>query len=149
MTVTICALDANGYFTGASREIGPADGCPVGWVRAPVPELSEGEFARWTGGAWEVGVTAPPPPAPPAQVAMHRVKKAAFLTPWDGHDNLLDAIYDAFALLPAPKDELARIEFDNAPNLVRDGATTQAVCQLLSMSQAQLDELLTFAASLP
>ena len=85
----------------------------------------------------------------PNEVAMHRVKKAALLTAWPGHDDLLTAIYAAFDALPAPSNKLARIEFDNAPNLVRDGATTLAVMQILGMTEAQRDQLITFAASLP
>ena len=84
----------------------------------------------------------------PAEVAMHRVKKAALLTPW-GDGNLKDAIEAAFTALPAPKDELAAIEWGSAPNLVRDGATTVAVMAILGITEAQRDELLIFAASLP
>lgn len=147
--LTICAIDANNFYAGQSREIGLGDGCPPGWVRADAPELEEGQYARYTGSGWEIGAQEPPPPPAPGEVAMHRVKKAAYLTPWDGHDNLLDAIYDAFELLPAPKNTLAKIEFDSAPNLVRDGATTQAVCLLLGMSQGQLDDLMKIADTLP
>lgn len=90
-----------------------------------------------------------PPAEAPAEVAMHKVQKAALLRPWAGHDNLLSAIEAAFVQLPAPSDKLARIEWDKAPNLVRDGATTKAVMNILGMTQGQLDELLIFAASLP
>jgi len=91
----------------------------------------------------------PPEPGPPSQVAMHKVQKAARLTPWDGYANLKEAIEAAFAMLPAPSDALAAIEWDKAPNLVRDGATTAAVMALLGMTEAQRDDLLVFADSLP
>lgn len=90
-----------------------------------------------------------PAPTAPAEVAMHKVHKAALLTPWDGHANLKAAIEAAFDVLPAPSSALARIEWDKAPNLVRDGATTAAVMAVLGMSETQRDELLIFAASLP
>ena len=85
----------------------------------------------------------------PQEVAMHRIKKAARLTPWSGSANLLEAINTAIAGLPAPKNDLAAIEFEYAPNLVRDGLTTLAVMEAIGMTEVQRDELLTFAASLP
>lgn len=92
-----------------------------------------------------------PAPTAPAEVAMHKVHKAALLTPWgeNGETNLKAAIEAAFEQLPSPSNVLARIEWDKAPNLVRDGATTAAVMTVLGMTEAQRDELLIFAASLP
>lgn len=90
-----------------------------------------------------------PAPTAPAEVAMHKVHKAALLTPWDGADNLKAAIEAAFEELPAPSNVLARIEWDKAPNLVRDGATTAAVVTILGMTEAQRDDLLIFASTLP
>jgi hypothetical protein len=90
-----------------------------------------------------------PAPTAPAEVAMHKVHKAALLTPWEGHANLKAAIEAAFDELDAPSDALARIEWDKAPNLVRDGLTTAAVMSVLGMTEAQRDDLLIFAASLP
>jgi len=92
-----------------------------------------------------------PAPTAPAEVAMHKVHKAALLTPWgeNGETNLKAAIEAAFDTLPAPSDALARIEWDKAPNLVRDGATTAAVVAILGMTETQRDELLIFAATLP
>lgn len=91
-------------------------------------------------------------PAPaPTEVAMHKVHKAALLTPWGENDetNLKAAIEAAFEQLPAPSNVLARIEWDKAPNLVRDGATTAAVVAILGMTETQRDELLAFAYTLP
>ena len=87
----------------------------------------------------------------PEQVAMHKVHKAALLTPWgeNGETNLKAAIEAAFEQLPSPSDVLARIEWDKAPNLVRDGATTAAVVAILGMTETQRDELLAFAYTLP
>lgn len=109
-------------------------------------DLRDGELVELTEGEVEA-ITAPVPP--PAQVPMHKVQKAALLTPWTGHDNLLVAIEDAFTELPAPSDKLAAIEWNKAPNLVREGATTLAVMAILGMTETQRDDLLNFAASLP
>ena len=90
-----------------------------------------------------------PTAAAPAEVQMHKVQKAALLTSWPGAANLLAAIEEAFTQLPSPSDKLAAIEWNKAPNLVREGLTTQAVMAILGMTAEQRDELLNFAASLP
>lgn len=79
---------------------------------------------------------------------MHKVKKAALLTVW-GETNLKAAIEEAFTQLPGQSAELALIEWDSAPNLVREGLTTQAVMAILSMTPEQRDDLLLFAQTLP
>lgn len=91
------------------------------------------------------------PLPPPAEVAMHRVQKAMALTPWGDGSDLLTEAFVAIDRLPQPQRTLARIEFEKAPNLVRDGATTAAVMALLvpPMTEAERDELLVFANGLP
>lgn len=90
-----------------------------------------------------------PTAAAPAQVAMHKVQKAMVLTEW-GSSNLLTETFAAIDRLPEPQRTLARIEFEKAPNLVREGSTTTNVMALLipPMSAEQRDDLLNFAASL-
>ena len=58
----IYAIGPQGYWTGASREIGERDGMPRGWTRRPVPALAPDEYAIWNGNGWNV--TAAPPPGP-------------------------------------------------------------------------------------
>lgn len=141
------ALIVDGIVIQVWRDTASAD------LPAQVGEVVEFEAGQvvcgqlWNGS--ELSLPSPPPPTAPAQVAMHRVKKAALLTPWNGFANLLAAINTAITALPAPSNELAAIEFASAPNLVRDGLTTAAVMAELGMTEAQRDELLIFAASLP
>lgn len=132
----IAKLPAGEYDLVEVAPDGGADGGPV----------ISGQL--WDGEAFS---NPPPPAAPPApaQVAMHKVRKAARLTPWPGADHLLAAIEAAIAELPDPSDALAAIEFEYAPNLVREGVTTQAVMAVLGMTEQQRDDLLNFAASLP
>lgn len=85
----------------------------------------------------------------PAEVAMHKVEKAALLMPWPGFDNLAAAIEDGISRLPAPSNALAMIEWKRAPNLQREGLTTIAVMGLIGMTPEQRDDLLNFAATLP
>lgn len=94
-------------------------------------------------------VAALPQPTAPAEVPMHKVEKAAILMPWPGYSDLEAAILDAISQLPAPKDRLAMKEWGRAPNLQREGATTLGVMAILGMTEAQRDDLLNFAASLP
>lgn len=95
-------------------------------------------------------VAALPQPEAPSQVAMRKVQKAMVLTEW-GESDLLTETFAAIGRLPEPQRTLARIEFEKAPNLVRDGATTISVMALLipPMTPEQRDDLLNFAASLP
>lgn len=127
-------------------------------IEAVLPTLPEGEhdLREYEAGTvlcgYDAETLAPPPappPPPPAQVPMHKVRKAARLTTWPGADHLLAAIETAIGQLPAPSNALAEIEFDYAPNLVREGATTLAVMAILGMTETQRDDLMTFAASLP
>jgi hypothetical protein len=106
---------------------------------------------RTIGAAYLPGEDAPPP-AVKDEVPMHKVWKAARLTPWPPGaptGNLKDAIEAAFALLPAPYDGLAQDEWMRAQNLVRLGTTTLQVQALLDMSDEQRDALVMFADSLP
>lgn len=91
----------------------------------------------------------PTVPAAPAEVAMHKVEKAALLMPWSGFDNLAAAIEHGISQLPAPSNALAMIEWKRAPNLQREGLTTLAVMDILGMTPEQRDGLLNFAATLP
>ncbi len=112
---------------------------PDGEALAPVSrELTAEEVAALPAG-----------PAAPAEVAMHKVEKAALLMPWPGFDNLAAAIENGIGQLPAPSNALAMIEWKRAPNLQREGLTTLAVMDLIGMTPEQRDELLNFADSLP
>ena len=146
------------HLPGALATYSEAERAAYGIFALSVPDAPEGQVE--TGRALSVvdgepvlDVTFGPAPAPtaPAEVAMHKVHKAALLTPWgeNGETNLKAAIEAAFELLPPPSNVLARIEWDKAPNLVRDGATTAAVVAILGMTETQRDELLIFAATLP
>ena len=46
-------IGSDNLWTGESREIGRFDGAPKGWTRAHLPELTEGESAKWVG-HWEI-----------------------------------------------------------------------------------------------
>ena len=84
----IYAIGRQGYWTGASREIGDRDGMPRGWTRRPVPDLTPDEYAIWNGSGWNV--TAVPPPGPviaPADVRAERARRLALGFEYDFGDD--------------------------------------------------------------
>lgn len=58
--LTVCKIDEYGFFAGQTRQIGEADGCPQGWVRASAPTVPNGKFAIFNGGAWAYVSEGPP-----------------------------------------------------------------------------------------
>lgn len=91
----------------------------------------------------------PPEAAPlPAEVPMHKILKAALITPWPGHDNLDAAIRAAFAALPHPQNLLALAEYHRAVNFVTSGVTTQNTKAALGMSDAQFRDLVLTAVAM-
>ncbi|ALF01680.1 hypothetical protein CPT_Percy46 [Caulobacter phage Percy] len=68
---TICLVDDAGVFQGSVRTIGEADGCPPGWVRAPVPEHYPGYYAVLSSTGWTHVPVAPVAPLPvPERISM-------------------------------------------------------------------------------
>ena len=121
------------------------------WDQAP-EDTSEHIF-RGAGGdagigwSWDGSCLIAPPPAPPVapdQVAMHRAKKALVIQGWmPAVEAAIDAIDNEISR------RCARIEFDTAPNLQREGATTLAIMAAVGMTPAQRDEMLLLAQTLP
>lgn len=123
----IAALKAQGYHFKAT---------PQGEVQFTAEE--EAELAA--------RLAAAPEPSPlPAQVAMHKILKAALITPWPGHDSLDAAIRAVFASLPYPQDVLALAEYERAPNFVTAGVTTQNTKAALGMTDEQFRDLVLTA----
>lgn len=52
--MNIYETDPDNFWTGVSKEITEADGCPVGWTRIAPPDLQEGQLARLDGIVWTV-----------------------------------------------------------------------------------------------
>lgn len=124
-------------------EITPADPPPTGQVTVSL------ELTVVGGQIVEVATYGPEETVPDEEVPMHKVLKAAILTPWPGFENLLEAIEDGISRLPSPQNMLAQAEWDRAPNLQRQGATTFAVMALIGMTEEKRDELLIKAMAMP
>ncbi|WCD56177.1 hypothetical protein [Caulobacter phage KSC] len=72
MDYTIRRVDGRGVYQGETSTVGAADGCPPGWVRAPIPENYVGHYAILTDGYWTYVTDLPPePPSPvPERLSM-------------------------------------------------------------------------------
>lgn len=84
------------------------------------------------------------PPPLPAEVAMHRAKKALVIQGW------MDDVEAAIAAIPNDiQRRCVQIEFDTAPNMVREGATTLGIMAAIGMTPEQRDEMFALALTLP
>lgn len=111
---------------------------------APAGEVELSRALTLQNGAPAWTATYGPQPLP-AEVPMHKILKAALITPWPGHDNLDAAIRAAFASLPYPQDVLALAEYERAPNFVTAGVTTQNTKAALGMTDEQFRDLVLTA----
>lgn len=97
-----------------------------------------------TTGAVTIEPCEPAVPTIPEEIPMHRAKKAMVINGW------MDAVNAAIDAIENPISRACtRIEFDTAPNLVRQGATTLAVMAAIGMSETQRDEMILLAVTLP
>jgi hypothetical protein len=93
-----------------------------------------------------IGAAAPAgQPAPlPAEIPMHKAKKALVIM--GREDDVLEAINSI-------ENEISRRcilhEYNSAPNLVLDGASTQLIMGLIGMDEAEKTALAELALSLP
>ena len=115
------------------------------YIASTALALQDGQIARVATYA-----DIPPPEAAPlpAEVPMHKILKAALITPWPGHDSLDAAIRAAFASLPYPQNVLAQAEYDRALNFVTSGVTTQSTKAALGMTDEQFRDLVLLAAGM-
>lgn len=51
--MNIYEIGSNGYWTGQTKSLVDIKGIPRGWTRSPVPVLSAGTAAFWTG-EWNI-----------------------------------------------------------------------------------------------
>ena len=138
----IYQIGSNGYWTGASKEIGDKDGAPRGWTRSPLPDLGEGEYAAWGGNGWRIvgEYVAPPPPPPPVPDVVSRFQAKAALSA----AGLLPAVEAALA----DADPLAQLAWAEAIEFRRQSPTILALATALGLTDAQVDDLFHAAASI-
>ena len=109
-------------------------------VPPPVNSANQGAFFRE--GAWVVETALPPQPQTPQSVTMRQARLALLSA------GLLAAVNAAIAAMPGVAGEAARIEWEFAQTVERDSPLLVGVSAGLNLTAAQIDELLTLAATL-
>ena len=119
---------------------------PADWMGkthiAPPPfnPVNQGAFFRE--GAWAVETALPPQPQTPQSVTMRQARLALLSA------GLLAAVNAAIAAMPGVAGEAARIEWEFAQTVERDSQLIVVVSAGLNLTAAQIDDLLTLAATL-
>ena len=139
--------DPQGIYT-QTVQIDPMAPLPgAGTLTAP-PETTGTQVAQLRGDAWMVLPERPPlpePPPPPVPTSCSPAQGLVALFAVKGITE--DAIHAAIAQIPDPVERYkAQIGFTRATQWERQSATMQAMAALLSLSEADLDALFTFAA---
>lgn len=88
-------------------------------------------------------VPEPPQPAPIPNIVTMRQARLALL-----QSNLLSSVDAAIASLPSPQKEAAQIEWEYSQEVHRDKELVGMLAPALGLTEAQLDDLFTLAASL-
>lgn len=83
-----------------------------------------------------------PPQAVPQSVTMRQARMALLQA------GLLQTVNDAIAAMPGIEGDAARIEWEFSSEVHRDKALVQSLAPTLRMTDAELDDLFTLAATL-
>lgn len=127
--------------------IGNAGALPaelVGLADESLADLSWADPALGYDGQGFVPVTVPDPPPPvPAEVPMYKARKVLII------HGLMDTVANALASMAGEAGELARVDWEYAPNLVRDSALVENLASAIGLTSDQVDALVIEAATLP
>jgi hypothetical protein len=141
---TVSQLDVAGYFVGpAEADESPLEPgvflLPAGAVDAPPPSVPEGFRAKWENNIFvleQVIPPEPPPPAIPASVTMRQARLALHRA------GLLTQVNSTIT------DPEAQIEWEYATTVERNSPLVQNLAAGLGLTEQQLDDLFTTAATL-
>ena len=119
----------------------------AGTLTAP-PETTGTEVAQWRGDAWLILPERPPLPEPPPPSVPQSCTPAQGLVALYAVKGITeDDVHAAITQIPDPVQRYtAQIGFTRATLWERQSATMQAMALLLSLSEADLDAMFTFAA---
>lgn len=117
-TITLCGIDAKGYWDGTSREGLETEGAQPGWVMATPPTVPDGQFAVWIGGrgVWEFDSLGPNAVFPSEDALKARERRDVLLKTtvdtmnpirWESFDDTKKDEWRAYrqALLDVPAQE--------------------------------------------
>jgi hypothetical protein len=114
-----------------------------GLTNESLADLSWTDPALGYGGQGFVPVYAPAPPSIPAQVPMYKARKVLII------HGLTSAIEDALAGMTGEAGDLARVDWEYAPNLVRYSPLVENLANAVGLTSDQIDALVIEAAALP
>lgn len=140
--ITLYIWDAAGIYSH-SVDCDPKSALPLRSTPTAPPELNEGEYARWVGGAWAIVTEIPPiPAAVPEKVTMRQARLAVHAA------GLLPQVQTAIDALPEPSRTAAQIEWDYSSEVFRNREFVNLLGGQLGLTGEQLDELFIQAATL-
>ena len=119
----------------------PADWMGVTLLPPPAHDRAT-QSAFFRDGSWVVETALPPQPQTPQSVTMRQARLALLSA------GLLAAVNAAIAAMPGVAGEAARIEWEFAQAVERDSPLIVGVSAGLNLTAAQIDDLLTLAATL-
>lgn len=143
--ITFYTVDAQRIFI-ESIEVDPLGPLPSPCFTIAPPETTGTEVARWNGTWWEVleerPVVVPQPVPIPQSVTMRQASLALFQAGY------LARIQTSIDELPEPERSLANIEWNKSGVVERNQHLVLTLGQSLGLSDAELDDLFTLAATL-
>jgi len=143
--ITFYTVDAEWIFIEAV-EIDPYGPLPSPCFTIAPPETTGSEVARWNGKGWDVLGERPVvvlPPTPIPQVVTMRQARLALL-----QVGQLANVQPAIDALPEPHRSAAAIEWEYSQEVERNRAFVLTLGQALGLTDAELDDLFTLAATL-
>ena len=140
--ITLYIWDAAGIYSH-SVERDPKSALPVRSTMTAPPELNEGEYARWIGGAWAIVTEIPLVPAVvPEKVTMRQARLALHSV------GILAQVQPAIDALPEPDRTAAQIEWDYSSEVSRNREFVNMLGGQLGLTGEQIDQLFIQAATL-
>jgi len=143
--ITFYTVDAKRIFIKAVQ-IDPLGPLPSPCFTLKPPETTGSEVARWNGFGWDVldqrPVVVPSPTPIPQVVTMRQASLALF------EAGYLARIQTTIDELPEPDRSLANIEWNKSGVVERNQPLVLTMGQSLGLSDVELDDLFTLAATL-
>lgn len=126
-----------------SVDADPKSALPLRSTMTAPPDLNEGEYARWIGGAWAIVTEIPPIPAVvPEKVTMRQARLALHAA------GILSQVQPAIDALPEPSKTAAQIEWDYSSEVFRNREFVNMLGGQLGLTDEHIDDLFIQAATL-
>lgn len=134
------AVSTMGFYRDDVHKDMPADALPI--AEALYLSLLGKQIEAGEDGMPRELLAEPEEPTTPASVTMRQARLALLGA------GLLHMVDAALSALPSPQKEAAEIEWEFAATVDRESPTTMLLAQALGMTDEELDQLFTLAATL-